>query len=108
MVPFLLQRFINTVYKYFNSFWANNNLFDELYKYSLQSYSRMKNIKWKYQAIDSTTIKAIRGGDAVGPNSCYRDRNGSKIHTLTDKLGIPLAFLVTKAKYLYKTQSVLI
>ena len=88
----------STVYKYFK-LWSNNNLFDELYKYSLKSYSRIKNIKWKYQAIDSTIIKAFRGGESVGPNNCDRGRNGSKIHTLTDKYGIPLAFMVTKANY---------
>ena len=88
----------SSVYKYFK-LWSNNRLFDELYKYSLQTYSRIKNIKWKYQAIDSTIIKAFRGGEEVGPNSCDRGRNGTKIHILTDKYGIPLAFMVTKANY---------
>jgi putative transposase len=76
-----------------------NNLFDELYRCSLRIYSKTKRIRWKYQSIDSTIIKAYRGGDEVGPNSTDRGRNGSKIHTLADKNGIPLGFIVTGANY---------
>ena len=88
----------STVYKYFK-LWCSNNLFDEIYRCSLRIYSKTKRIRWKYQAIDSTIIKAYRGGDEIGPNSTDRGRNGSKIHTLTDKNGVPLAFMVTGANY---------
>ena len=89
---------VSTVYKYFK-LWCSNKLFEELYRCSLRVYSRRKRIRWKYQSIDSTIIKAYRGGEAIGPNSTDRGRNGSKIHSLVDKNGIPLAFIVTKANY---------
>ena len=88
----------STVYKYFKQ-WCSNNLFEELYRCSLSAYSSTKRIRWKYQSIDSTIIKAYRGGEAIGRNSTDRGRNGSKIHTLADKNGIPLAFIVTEANY---------
>ena len=89
---------VSTVYKYFK-LWCSNNIFEELYRCSLKVYSRTKRIRWKYQSIDSTIIKAYRGGEGIGPNSTDRGRNGSKIHTLADKNGIPLSFIVTKANY---------
>ena len=79
----------STVYKYFKQ-WCSNNLFDEIYRCSLRIYSKHKRIRWKYQSIDSTIIKAYRGGEEVGPNSTDRGRNGSKIHTIADKNGIPM------------------
>ena len=88
----------STVYKYFK-LWCSNKLFDKLYFCSLKAYSSKNRIRWKYQSIDSSIIKAYRGGESLGPNSTDRGRNGSKIHTLTDKLGIPLAFIVTEANY---------
>jgi transposase len=78
---------------------CSNNLFEEIYKCCLRVYSQKKRIRWKYQSIDSTTIKAYRGGEDVGANSTDRGRNGSKIHTLCDKNGIPLTFIVTGANY---------
>ena len=81
----------STVYKYFK-IWSENGLFNELYKKSLKVYSRSKTIRWKYQQIDSTIVKAYRGGDVVkiGKNSTDRGRNGSKIHASVDENGIPL------------------
>ena len=40
----------------------------------------------------SRASAAYRGGEEIGPNSTDRGRNGSKIHTLADKNGIPLGF----------------
>ena len=78
----------------------------ELYARSLLLYSKNKNIKWKHprrppgqaaESGDSTTIKALRGGEAVGKNPTDRGRNGAKIHTIVDEVGIPLSFFVTAA-----------
>ena len=88
----------STVYKYFKH-WCNNGLFEDIYKHVLKVYSRMKRIRWKYQSIDSTIIKAFRGGQVIGKNSTDRGRMGTKVHTLADKNGIPLGFIVTEANY---------
>ena len=54
----------------------------------------------KFQLLDNDVILfAYRGGDDVGPNWTDRGRNGSKIHTLVDKFGIPLSFILTAANY---------
>lgn len=95
---------ISTVYKYFK-LWCSNYLFEQLFFNSLKAYSKAKRINWKFQAIDSTIIKAYRGGEAIGPNSTDRGRNGTKIHTLVDKKGIPLAFYISKAN-IHDSQSV--
>ncbi len=38
-----------------------------------------------------------RGGDATGPNPTDRGRPGTKRHLITDRRGVPLAFLLTGA-----------
>jgi len=88
----------STVFKYFRS-WSTNGLLESVFITSLKRYSSRKRIRWSHQAIDSTSIKAWRGGENIGPNSTDRGRNGSKIHTLVDALGIPLTFFVTQANY---------
>ena len=38
-----------------------------------------------------------KGGDKTGPNSTDRGRLGTKRHLITDRTGIPLAFVLTGA-----------
>ena len=87
---------ISTVFNYY-SLWVQKGLFYDLWTHALNVYSSTKRINWKYQAIDSSLIKCKKGGTVRGPNSCDRGRSGSKISSLVDKNGIPLACVLTPA-----------
>ncbi|MDB5929067.1 MAG: family transposase [Polaromonas sp.] len=47
--------------------------------------------------MDSASIPAKKGGAATGPNPTDRGKAGTKRHLLTDRRGLPLAFLLTGA-----------
>ncbi len=86
----------STAFNYF-SIWVNNGLWKELWIRFLKIYSNKVGIRWFRQLIDSTKIKAIKGGEHIGTNSTDRGRNGSKLHTLTDENGITLSVILTGA-----------
>ena len=54
-------------------------------------------IDWSRAAADSTTLRALRGGDQPGKTPTDRGRPGTKDHLLTDGGGIPLAAHATAA-----------
>jgi transposase len=54
-------------------------------------------IDWSRAAADSTTLRALRGGDKTGKTPTDRGRMGTKDHLLTDGGGIPLAAPATPA-----------
>ena len=54
-------------------------------------------IDWSRAAADSTTLRALRGGDQTGKAPTDRGRPGTKDHLLTDGGGIPLAAHATAA-----------
>ena len=95
-IPLYAEYSCSTVYNYF-ILWINNNLFYDLWKQLLKN--ERININWEIQSIDSTLIKAIRGGEVIGKNPCDRSRNGCKISSLVDKYGIPLSVFINTANY---------
>ncbi|MCF3181410.1 IS5 family transposase, partial [Streptomyces polychromogenes] len=46
-------------------------------------------------AVDGSHIRALKGGDHVGPSPVDRARPGSKHHLIVDRHGIPLAVTLT-------------
>src|ERR687886_542790 len=54
-------------------------------------------IDWTRASLDSTSVRAKRGGEATGPNPTDRGKRGSKYHVLVDRQGIPLAVQLTAA-----------
>ena len=54
-------------------------------------------IDWTRASLDSTSVRAKRGGEATGPNPVDRGKRGSKFHLLVDRQGIPLAALLSAA-----------
>jgi len=48
-------------------------------------------IVWERASVDSTSVRAKRGGEATGPNPTDRGKAGSKYHLLVDGHGVPLA-----------------
>ena len=54
-------------------------------------------IDWTRACLDSTSVRAKRGGEHTGPNPTDRGRAGSKFHLLVDRKGVPLAVLLSAA-----------
>jgi hypothetical protein len=47
--------------------------------------------------VDSCSIRAVHGGDQIGPNPTDRAKCGSKRHLICDGRGVPLAVRLTGA-----------
>jgi transposase len=48
-------------------------------------------------SLDSTSVRAKRGGERTGPNPTDRGTAGSKFHLLVDRQGVPLAVQLSAA-----------
>ena len=69
-------------------------------------YGKKRNIKWKWQALDSKSCPAPLGCEGTGRNFTDRGKRGSKLHLLVDKRGAPLGIVITGANAHNKTAAV--
>lgn len=72
--------------------WSISETVDRL----LEIYDYVRSIEWKWQSLDSISIKAPLGGRA-GPNPTDRGKLGTKRHVIKDKKGVPLSVVTTAA-----------
>jgi putative transposase len=63
----------------------------------LKEYDELRGVRWRWQAIDSATMKAPLGGEATGKSPVDRGKLGTKRHVLTDQRGAPVGVEVTGA-----------
>ncbi len=86
--------------------WQELGVFEKIMRRLVKYYAKRRNVKWKWQAIDSKACPAPLGGEDTGRNPTDRGKRGSKIHLLVDKRGAPLAVFITGAKRHDKTAAV--
>jgi hypothetical protein len=67
--------------------WLHELLLAELRAADVLDFSRA--------AVDSSHLRAMKGGEATGPSPVDRGRTGSKHHVIVDAHGIPLATITT-------------
>jgi putative transposase len=77
--------------------WCRLGVFEQLWALLLEHYDTQIGIAWGWQALDSATIKAPRGGSKTGKNPTDRGKSGSKRHVLVDQRGAPLAAEISGA-----------
>ncbi|MDQ2762195.1 MAG: IS5 family transposase [Pseudomonadota bacterium] len=77
--------------------WQAAGIWDRLHRELLNRLRDADRIDWSRACMDSSSIAAKKGGEATGPNPTDRGRPGTKRHLITDRRGIPLAFLLTGA-----------
>lgn len=77
--------------------WQAAGAWDQLLAVLLAELQGADKIDWSRAAADSSSVRAVGGGEATGPNPTDRGRPGSKHHLLVDGHGIPLAWRVTGA-----------
>lgn len=77
--------------------WQACGVWDRLLAVLLSELRGADKIDWSRSAVDSSSIRAVGGGDATGPNPTDRARPGTKHHVLVDGQGVPLAVSITGA-----------
>jgi len=77
--------------------WQKAGTWDELHVRLLEELHRRKKISWSRAAVDSSSVRALKGGEKTGKNPTDRARRGTKHHILVDGKGIPLAIRITGA-----------
>ena len=77
--------------------WHKLGVWAALHTVLLAELRHADKIDWSRAAADSTTLRALRGGDKTGKTPTDRGRKGTKDHLLTDGNGVPLAAHATAA-----------
>jgi hypothetical protein len=70
-------------------------VWDRLHELLLAALCAADRIDWSRAVVDSSHVRALKRGAAVGPSPVDRARPGSKHHLLTDATGTPLAVKLT-------------
>ena len=76
--------------------WQAAGVWEKIRRVLLQRLEDAGQIDWSRVVVDSTSIRAVFGGE-TGPNPTDRRKPGSKHHVATDANGIPLATTLTGA-----------
>ena len=77
--------------------WHAAGVFEQLHAVLLAKLHRADKIDWSRAVADASTVRALHGGAATGPNPTDRAKAGTKHHVLSDGKGLPLATTVTSA-----------
>jgi len=77
--------------------WQLLGVWDLIHYALLDWLARDDQIDWSRAIVDSCSIRAVHGGDQIGPNPTDRAKCGSKRHLICDGRGVPLAVRLTGA-----------
>jgi transposase len=77
--------------------WHDAGVWPKLQTLLLAELREADKIDWSRATVDSSSVRALGGGEETGPNPTDRRKLGSKHHVCTDAQGIPLATTVTAA-----------
>ncbi|MGP4001508.1 IS5 family transposase [Streptomyces sp. 8N706] len=75
--------------------WQEAGVWQRLHETLLASLRAADALDFSHAAVDSSHIRALKGGGKTGRSPVDRGRTGSKHHVITDGTGIPLAFTLT-------------
>lgn len=77
--------------------WQAAGVWDRLHHELLNRLRAADIIDWSRATVDSSSVRAVGGGEKTGPNPTDRRKKGTKHHILTDANGIPLSETLTGA-----------
>ena len=77
--------------------WQAAGVWQPLHEKLLSELQAANRIDWSRAVVDSSSVRALGGGEKTGPNPTDRAKPGSKHHLITDGGGIPLAAILTGA-----------
>lgn len=65
----------SSIHKYFLA-WKRAGVFVALWRQGLAEYDELEGIAWRWQSIDTASVKAPLAQEAVGPNPTDRGKKG--------------------------------
>jgi transposase len=77
--------------------WQEAGVWEAVHHALLNWLGLLDAIQWERASLDSTSVRAKRGGEATGPNPTDRGKPGSKYHVVIDQQGVPLAVRLSAA-----------
>lgn len=77
--------------------WQELEIWERLHHLLLAALRKAGKLDVTLTIADSTTSRAVGGGESTGPNPTDRRKPGTKQHLLVDRHGVPLAIRVTGA-----------
>jgi transposase len=77
--------------------WQQTGVWDLIHFALLDWLARDGQIDWARAVVDSCSVRAVCGGQQIGPNPTDRAKSGSKRHLICDGRGVPLAVRLTGA-----------
>ncbi|MEV4257151.1 IS5 family transposase [Spirillospora sp. NPDC049652] len=75
--------------------WHAAGVWERLHRLLLEELHAAGDLDWSSAVIDSSHVRALKGGPKTGASPVDRGRPGSKHHILTDGHGTPLALALT-------------
>jgi transposase len=75
--------------------WNEAGVWKKLHELLLSELRAADLLDFSRAAVDSSHIRAMKGGPATGPSPVGRGKTGSKHHVIVDAHGIPLATITT-------------
>ncbi|WP_374938440.1 IS5 family transposase, partial [Streptomyces sp. Ru62] len=75
--------------------WNEAGVWQRLHEVLLAELNAERKLDWSRCVVDSSHVRALKGGFATGPSPVDRGRAGSKHHLITDGHGTPLAVILT-------------
>jgi transposase len=78
--------------------WQALGVWAGLHRTLLNWLGDLGAIDWRRASLDSTSVRAKRGGEDTGPNAVDRGKAGSKFHLLVDRQGIPPGSAVVRGQ----------
>lgn len=77
--------------------WQAAGVWDRLHEALLAELNAKGKIDWSRAAVDSSTVRAVGGGEETGPNPTDRRKPGTKHHLIVDGHGVPLEVQISGA-----------
>ena len=75
--------------------WNEAGVWDRLHRELLTELHAAGRLDWERAVVDSSHVRALKGGAKTGPSPVDRARPGSKHHVMADGQGISLAVTLT-------------
>jgi transposase len=77
--------------------WQAAGVWDRLHQALLAELNAAGKIDWSRAAADSSSVRAVGGGEETGPNPTDRRKPGTKHHLVVDGQGVPLEVRISGA-----------
>jgi transposase len=78
--------------------WHQARVWQQLHEALLADLNAAGALDWSRAVIDSSHVRALKGGPRTGPSPVDRARTGSKHHVIAEGHGIPLAVTLTSGQ----------